>query len=213
VRTKGKISTWDDEKGYGFVEPLGGGPRVFIHISAFANRARRPIVDDVVTYALGKDGSGRTRAENATLAGDKLRTKARRGYSGLAGLVSAAFLALAAISVPMTNLPVLVPAAYVILSIFTFVAYAIDKSAAQKGRWRTSEATLHVLALAGGWPGALIARQTLRHKSRKASFRVAFWATVVLNCAVFAWLHTSEGRLQLDRLLPEGPDLAIPFLD
>jgi len=79
--------------------------------------------------------------------------------------------------------------------------YAIDKSAARKGAWRTQESTLHLLSLAGGWPGALIAQQKLRHKTRKPSFRVVFWITVVLNCGAFLWLMTSEGGQTLKALL------------
>ena len=83
---------------------------------------------------------------------------------------------------------------YAALSLVTFFAYAFDKSAAQRGAWRTSEGTLLFLGLAGGWPGALIAQETLRHKSKKASFRAVFWVTVAVNCAVLAWLHTETGQ-------------------
>lgn len=48
--------------------------------------------------------------------------------------------------------------------------------------------------LAGGWPGALVAQELLRHKTRKREFRVVFRATVVLNCAGFVWLLTPMGR-------------------
>ena len=94
--------------------------------------------------------------------------------------------------------------AYVVMSTITFIVYTIDKSAAQFGRWRTREATLHLLALAGGWPGALAAQQVLRHKSRKRSFRVVFWLTVVLNGAALAWLHSSDGSVWLDGVLDYG---------
>lgn len=83
---------------------------------------------------------------------------------------------------------------YLAASMVTFVAYYIDKSAARKGRWRTQEGTLHMLALIGGWPGALVAQTVLRHKSRKQPFRVIFWLTVILNCAALAWLLTPGGR-------------------
>jgi len=103
----------------------------------------------------------------------------------------------------VTNLSPLVPVYYLALSVATFIVYAIDKWAARNHRWRTSERTLHLLALIGGWPGALIAQQVFRHKSRKEAFRVVFWATVVLNCAAFAWIHTEPGRAQLQQVL--GP--------
>jgi len=75
--------------------------------------------------------------------------------------------------------------------------YALDKSAAKKGAWRTQESTLHLLSLAGGWPGALIAQQKLRHKSKKQSFRFVFWVTVIMNCSAFFWLFTPTGAATL----------------
>lgn len=75
-----------------------------------------------------------------------------------------------------------------VLSVITFVVYRLDKHAAQTGRWRTSESTLHLLELAGGWPGAWIAQQRLRHKSRKPGYRVVYWMMVVLHAAaLIAW--------------------------
>jgi uncharacterized membrane protein YsdA (DUF1294 family) len=76
---------------------------------------------------------------------------------------------------------------YLAASVCTFVVYALDKSAAQSGRWRTAESTLHLLALAGGWPGALMAQRVFRHKSRKPSFRAGFIVTVLVNCAALVW--------------------------
>jgi uncharacterized membrane protein YsdA (DUF1294 family) len=70
----------------------------------------------------------------------------------------------------------------------------MDKSAARSGERRTPESTLHLLALAGGWPGALLAQQFLRHKSTKAEFRRTFWVTVVLNVAGFVMLCSTLGR-------------------
>ena len=86
------------------------------------------------------------------------------------------------------GLPGAVWLGYLGFSVATFVAYALDKSAAVQGRWRTPERTLHLLALAGGWPGALLAQQLLRHKTRKAAFIRVFWVTVGLNVAgLVAW--------------------------
>jgi uncharacterized membrane protein YsdA (DUF1294 family) len=76
---------------------------------------------------------------------------------------------------------------YLAASVAAFVAYGVDKSAAHSGRWRTPESTLHLLALLGGWPGALIAQRVFHHKSRKPSFRAGFLLTVGLNCAALLW--------------------------
>ena len=79
-----------------------------------------------------------------------------------------------------------IAAAYLSLGIITFAVYAWDKAAARRGAWRVPDATLHVLAVLGGWPGALAAQRALRHKTRKQPFRTVFWITVALNCAALA---------------------------
>ncbi len=75
---------------------------------------------------------------------------------------------------------------YVVMSVVTFIAYAIDKSSAKNGAWRTSEKTLHWMAFACGWPGAWLGQQLLRHKSSKPTFRWMFFMTIVANILVFA---------------------------
>ncbi|WP_019029355.1 DUF1294 domain-containing protein [Colwellia piezophila] len=70
---------------------------------------------------------------------------------------------------------------YLAANIMNFFAYALDKSKAKPGTWRTPEITLHLLALIGGWPGAAISQQLLRHKSKKVAFRAVFWLTVMAN--------------------------------
>lgn len=200
MHRKGKLAAWNDEKGYGFIKPLDGGPQVFIHIKAFGNRNRRPAVGEVVTYAITKDPLGRLRAEEATLPGDRFQETPKRRRSLPAIMVALVFFAVIGGSTLLTNLSPLALAAYAGMSFITYVAYAIDKSAAQSGRWRTREGTLHLFALLGGWPGALVAQATLRHKSKKTSFRVSFWATVLINCAALACLYTEDGQRSLDRL-------------
>jgi uncharacterized membrane protein YsdA (DUF1294 family) len=93
----------------------------------------------------------------------------------------------------MGNLLLLFLLVYLAASSITFIAYAWDKSAAKNGRWRTQESTLHLLSLVGGWPGALVAQKTLRHKSRKQSFQFTFWVTVAINCSALGWALSSFG--------------------
>ena len=90
--------------------------------------------------------------------------------------------------------PVWFAAVYVAASLVTFLAYAHDKTSAVRGDWRISERTLHTLALAGGWPGALLAQQFLRHKSIKGEFRSTFWGTVAVNVVAFLLLCSPVGR-------------------
>jgi uncharacterized membrane protein YsdA (DUF1294 family) len=91
------------------------------------------------------------------------------------------------------KLPLIVLCLYLGASVVAFFAYATDKSAARNGERRTREATLHLISLAGGWPGALFAQKVLRHKSIKAEFQRVYWTTVFLNCAVLVWLFTRLG--------------------
>lgn len=74
------------------------------------------------------------------------------------------------------------------LSLITFALYYFDKNAAIRNRRRTPESTLHVLAVLGGWPGALLAQRIFRHKTGKAGFQLMYWITVILNVSVTAWL-------------------------
>jgi uncharacterized membrane protein YsdA (DUF1294 family) len=104
--------------------------------------------------------------------------------------VSAVFLLIVLALVASKLAPVQVLGVYAVLSVASFVAYGWDKHAAVSGGWRTPERTLHLLSLAGGWPGALIAQTVFRHKTRKRSFQIAFWFTVVANCALLAIVLT-----------------------
>jgi len=192
VRTKGKIASWNDEKGYGFISPFKGGDRVFAHIKAFESRGRRPAVGDVVTFSMSTDVRGRPCAKEAIIAGVPKTAKPKQS-SALSDVMAAGFLLFVVGAVLVSAIPVPILLIYLIVSAATFGAYALDKSAAKRGAWRTSESTLHLLALVGGWPGALIAQNRLRHKSRKQPFRAIFWAIVVMNCATFIWLFTPQG--------------------
>ena len=71
-----------------------------------------------------------------------------------------------------------------VTSVASFAAYGLDKRRAAAGGRRVPERTLHLLALLGGWPGAILAQRQFRHKTRKVPFLIAFWAVVVLHVAV-----------------------------
>ena len=183
---KGKITQWDDAKGFGFIQPLLKSERVFVHIKALQNRTRRPVIGEVVTYSVGKDKQGRLQAQGVTFAGEKLRIKAAKTASNMPLLLVMCFAAGLALTVWLGKLPLYVVAAYMPLSVFTFISYWLDKHKAQTGQWRTPESTLHFMALLGGWSGALLAQGYLRHKSQKRPFLLLFWCTVLLNLTLLS---------------------------
>lgn len=202
MKLKGKISNWNDEKGFGFVEPHGGGERAFVHIKAFNQRTRRPVDGDVIIYELERDNNNRYQAKNVKYASDRNKKTKKPGIKteSLFGVFMAMFFAilLLLIFIGKTSLSVL--GLYLLMSVVAFIAYAIDKSAAQAGRWRTKESTLHILSLFFGWPGAYFGQEILRHKSIKREFRTVFFITVLLNIAGLIWLHTDSGSIVLRHL-------------
>jgi uncharacterized membrane protein YsdA (DUF1294 family)/cold shock CspA family protein len=210
MRKKGRLCSWNDQKGFGFIEPGHGGKQLFIHICEFSNRNRKPKTGDVVTYTLSVDKQGRPCATGATLPGDTLprRSKTNRKALSIAG--AALFLSVIGILAFWSKLPPIIFGLYLAASLATVFMYALDKSAAKREGQRTPESTLHLLSFIGGWPGALIAQQTLRHKSRKKSFRKTFWMTVFLNLGVLAWLLTPEGLNIVQSWVGGGHTLILP---
>jgi len=100
-------------------------------------------------------------------------------------------LACLSLAFVLGNIPQHLLFLYAGISVITFIVYAVDKSRAKRGVWRIKESTLHLFALFGGWPGAALAQQILRHKSHKKKFRVVFWLTVTVNitgmvCFIFS---------------------------
>lgn len=198
MRHQGQISSWNEEKGFGFIAPVAGGEDVFVHWSAFLRRDQRPKPSDLVVYELAVDGRGRLQATAVAFEGKPLMPPASARRSAVFGPVFSMFiLLLVLVATIVGSLPVVVLGIYVAGSAVAFVAYALDKSAAQRGQWRTRESTLHLLALVGGWPGALAAQRLLRHKSSKVHFQVAFWVSVFLNCLALAWLLSPLGAAAL----------------
>lgn len=187
MRFEGILTSWNDERGFGRIESSQGGEPIFVHISAWPRGRGRPQLNQPVTFEVELGPKGK-RARNVQLSQSRVRRPARqteragRAQWGTATLFAIpAFLVVYVVVAAAWKLPFWVAGLYLSLSAATFIAYAADKSAAASGAWRTSERTLHALALAGGWPGALLAQQFIRHKSTKQEFRQVFWATVLLN--------------------------------
>jgi uncharacterized membrane protein YsdA (DUF1294 family) len=83
-------------------------------------------------------------------------------------------------------------ALYVGASVLLFAMYGADKLAAMWNLRRIPEATLHFIALCGGWPGGMLAQQLLAHKSSKMTFRQTARTMIALNLVIVTaiWLLT-----------------------
>jgi len=79
------------------------------------------------------------------------------------------------------------------ISLATFIAYGYDKMQARNAMWRVKENTLHLMELAGGWPGALIGQHFFQHKTRKFSYQVCFW--IIVAGWQLVWLKVCHGSL------------------
>jgi uncharacterized membrane protein YsdA (DUF1294 family)/cold shock CspA family protein len=204
---RGRLVRWNDDKGFGFIEIMGSHSDVFLHISALKNMPRRPQKGDLICFTLQRDKNGRSRAGDALIEGvnpvsNSSRAAASRGrryrISGSALgvfdwlLLTACLLFSAWFLFREHNpLPLFV---YLFMSLSTFVAYALDKKKAIDGTWRTSEGSLHLLELLGGWPGGLVAQHRIRHKSKKDSYQAVFWLIVMLHLLLWADYLLFNGR-------------------
>jgi len=191
MRYVGRITTWKDDKGFGFITISGTKERVFVHISAFENRSLRPAEGDSLTFEIKLDEQHRANAANVRYSDEKNKIRPAENLPlSFSHFFATAYCIVLLALLILGKIPLSVLLVYLFLGAITFITYAIDKSAAQNNKWRTQESTLHIMSLMGGWLGALLAQKKLRHKSKKEEFQRIFWTTVVLNCGAFGWLLT-----------------------
>ena len=66
---KGKLTTWKDDRGFGFIKPDDGSKEVFLHISELKGASRRPKEGDTILYELKTEADGKVRASKASIEG------------------------------------------------------------------------------------------------------------------------------------------------
>ena len=221
MKRQGRLVRWEADRGFGFIRSPEVSADVFVHLRDFSDRQVKPQVGMELSFEeihVGGKGPRAVAVQGASAGASRpapkhtptnshrrpasrrvnprhASTSERSTSWGLLFLL--AYGVLLGTAVWSGRLPLLVLGVVPGLSLLAFFAYAFDKNAAQTGRWRTKESTLHLLALAGGWPGAWAAQRLLRHKSSKQSFLLVYRATVVLHCAALLgwvfWLRDIYG--------------------
>ncbi|MGB5961334.1 MAG: cold shock domain-containing protein [Coleofasciculaceae cyanobacterium] len=66
---KGILTTWKDDRGFGFIKNIDGNKDIYLHISQLKGMNRRPKVGDTIIYELKTETDGKLRAANAAIEG------------------------------------------------------------------------------------------------------------------------------------------------
>jgi uncharacterized membrane protein YsdA (DUF1294 family)/cold shock CspA family protein len=200
----GKLRKWKDERGFGFIQPVDGSQEIFLHISEVKDATRRPQENDTIYYHCVVDSDGKVRARNAFILGARSKSTSLSNRVNPSGIIVSSFPIAEVVLLSLlpligathftwitrNPLPLVL---YPVMSLVTYALYADDKSRAKRKDWRTSEQTLHLCELAGGWLGGFIAQRILRHKSQKKSYQATFWAIVIIHYIVWLfWLFVGR---------------------
>ncbi|RUR65836.1 DUF1294 domain-containing protein [Variovorax guangxiensis] len=204
MKRQGTLVRWEKDRGFGFIRCPDISADVFVHLRDFSERGTSPQVGMRLDFEEIHVGGKGPRAVAVRAAGAQQQRPQRRqqqqqqpqrrsprsASSSLPmALLLVGYAALLGYGVWTGRIPPIALGVLLLLSLLTFFVYGFDKNAAQAGRWRTAENTLHLLSLAGGWPGAWIAQRLFRHKVSKTNFMAIYWATVLAHmAAVGAWV-------------------------
>ncbi|RCS55920.1 DUF1294 domain-containing protein [Bremerella cremea] len=193
MRLQGKITYWNDDRGFGFITWDEVEDAVFVHIKAFTASGRRPEVGEIVSFEVTDGKEGKPEAKSVRFFDQPRPARQFTGRqtqqnSTFPLLFVLFFISFLAASAYFQRISWLVVVVYGVLSLITLIVYGRDKIFAQQGKWRTPESTLLFLGLIGGWPGGLAAQYLFWHKSSKVEFLVSFWFTVTLNVCAICYL-------------------------
>ncbi|MGZ8246364.1 DUF1294 domain-containing protein, partial [Methylomagnum sp.] len=161
----------------------------FVHISAFKKHlSRRPAVGDEVQFRPadlpGKKRVGFALIEGVEYAPPEPKPKhfvlvpKPRSWTLNALIMTPLFLSGYLLVLGKNPLPFF---SYCLFSVLILFLYGADKTHAAIRSWRIPESYLHLLEILGGWPGALIAQNAFRHKTRKSVYLMIFHGIIALH--------------------------------
>ena len=200
MKKQGIVRRWDAARGFGFIRSPGTSADVFFHARDFrGNGGRTPVEGMAVSYDeihVGGKGpramavnpaSGTTSRQPDRQKPESLRADTSTPARGkwIPWLIPV-WVGIVGYLVFNHRIPALLVPALVMINVATALIYAHDKNAARNKQRRTPETTLHLLAVAGGWPTAWFVQQLLRHKWQKQAFQDTYAVTVMLHVAMLA---------------------------
>lgn len=171
---KGKISSFDEAKGFGFIWVNDNSEDVFIHKKNINNFSTLKKGQNVI-FDTEKSEKG---IEAINLTAGKVSKPPELVYSVISLVMLAMIFLMSLLLFPTINIW-----SYLIsISLVTFVLYGYDKSIAGKQEFtRVPENVLHGLLLVGGTVGAILGQVYFRHKTKKASFKLGFIITILIQ--------------------------------
>jgi uncharacterized membrane protein YsdA (DUF1294 family)/cold shock CspA family protein len=199
-RSRGRLVSWNDERGFGFIAPEDGGQDVFVHASAFAKEGRHIEIGHEYEFDLDLGKDGRPKAKRITSvpvavevkAGPSVLSKVMQRGPRMLVIPAFLFIVLAIHYVQPVSANWFV--IYGVASVACFAGYGLDKLAASQKQWRVSETILLLIGLVGGWPGGILGQEVFRHKTQKKAFRTLFWMSVAINMAAFVQINVFAAR-------------------
>jgi len=76
-RLSGTLVRWNDDRGFGFLAADGGGPQVFLHVSALAADSPRPALNERFTFEATVDAQGKLSAMRVRRPTEQARPRAQ----------------------------------------------------------------------------------------------------------------------------------------
>ncbi|WP_027994851.1 excalibur calcium-binding domain-containing protein [Simplicispira psychrophila] len=62
MRFEGTLAKWNDDRGFGFIQPTQGGQELFAHISAFPRDGQRPQLNEPLSFEVALAQGGKKQA-------------------------------------------------------------------------------------------------------------------------------------------------------
>lgn len=77
----------------------------------------------------------------------------------------------------------------ILMNIFSFAVFWIDKEKAKKRKWRVSEKNLFLLAILLGSPGCILGMHILRHKTKHPRFYLGMPVILIFQIVIFYLIY------------------------